>query len=105
VKNWKEVVQKIGEKASQITKQATEEAKVAIKKGELSLKLSGLESKRRETLAKLGDRVYGLMKQGQAPELLKILGEDLFHELQDIDTEISLIHAQQEILKKGKESQ
>ncbi len=104
MKDWKEMVQKIGEKASQITKQATEEAKVAIKKGELSLKLSGLESKKRETLAKLGDRVYGLLKQGQAPEFLKVLGEDLFRDLQEIDTEISLVHAQREILKKGKES-
>ena len=99
--DWKEVMGKVGKKATEMGKVAAEETKKMVRLTDLSIQLKNHEGRRREYLQELGAKLYELVSKGKAPETLAAIGGDTINKLKTVDNEIALVKADIENVKKG----
>ncbi|MGH8102987.1 MAG: hypothetical protein ACREJQ_00525 [bacterium] len=101
--DWKNIMNKVGQKASEMGKQAATETKKMVRLTDLSLQLRGAEGRQREHLQDLGQRVYEIISKGKAPETLAVIGGEIVNKLKTVENEIALFKAEIETVKKGGE--
>jgi len=84
-------LQDIGKKIGVFARQVGDAVSRAATVTDLTIRIKSRESERNRLLQQLGERLFLLMKQGNAPELLKVVGEDLFRELEGVEIEITTL--------------
>jgi hypothetical protein len=84
-------LQDIGKKIGVFARQVGDAVSRAATVTDLTIRIKGRESERNRLLQQLGERLFSLTKQGQAPDLLKVVGEDLLRELERVEVDITTL--------------
>ncbi|MHA2620268.1 MAG: hypothetical protein V2G42_00835 [bacterium JZ-2024 1] len=97
--------QEIGLKIGFYARQAGETLSRVATATDITVRIKSRESERNRLLQQLGERLFSFMKQGQAPDLVKVVAEDLFRELERVEVEITTLREElrslQQKSKKG----
>lgn len=87
----KHLLRDIGQKLGGFARQVGDAVSRAASITDLTIRIKSRESERNRLLQQLGERLFTLTKQGQAPDILKVVGEDLFRDLERVEVELTTL--------------